>query len=428
MRINEKALGRIEQELAQDGVWVSPSLRSTFPTRAERRIEKAVEQANAKVYVALVEIPSRHPQFHGRVKDLFATIRTDTGSDGTYVGVEGARLEPATYSFGGREDALLAGQAATLRHPRQPIEQVIASVEFVGNGKAEQVYDRLRKEDRPSREQQDGKPHGRDGSVEEAGPGPTTADHSDTVPVPSAGPAPDDGSGMAIGIGIGVAVALVLLAAAIGLALRRRSRTGRGFRLPPVKRPSMARLSAIVPTALLSTIRTAGSDRHEKRARRDVIALGERIEAVDLDASGDAWEQALDHYDAARRILGGKHEPADTVGAIVLAARGDAALDAAADGRDWKPERPCYLNPLHGMSERSVTWRGASGGVDLPACSKCAGAIAAGRMPDDVLDFMHEGRPRHYFALDLAPWSRTGYGALEPDLLARLERTRLRIR
>lgn len=413
MRITEKSLRQIEQQLGRDGVWVSPDLRAEFPARAEQRIEKAVAEARPKIYVALVEVPADHPQFHGRLEDVFATIRDDTGRQGTYVGVERTGgLEPAAYSFGGDDDGSYAGQAAMLRHPDQLIEQVVEAVELVGTGRAEAVYDRLsaprrpdRKKNAPTQEgdKDAGKPAPDDRGTGETGTG--------TVP-PTESAADDESDGTVVTVGISMAVVLALLAVGIGLALRHRSQTGRGFRMPRI-----------------ATVRPVGGDRREKLARREVLALGERIEATATSDENDAWQQALDHYDAARRILGGKHEPEDTVGAIVLAARGLSALDAAAEGRDdWKPDRPCYLNPLHGSAVRAVTWRGASAGVDLPACQRCADAIEAGRMPDDVLDFVRDGRPRHYFALDIAPWSSTGYGSLDPDLLSKLHGTRLRIR
>ncbi|MGH8968065.1 MAG: hypothetical protein ACRDXB_22450, partial [Actinomycetes bacterium] len=161
-----------------------------------------------------------------------------------------------------------------------------------------------------------------------------------------------------------------------------------------------------------------------KRARRALTALGERIEHTTSLRANDAWQQAVEHHTIARRILDGPHSSADTVGVIVLTDRGDSALDAAVADRSWEPTRPCYLNPLHGDSARTVRWRGAAAGVDVPACAECADAIDAGRMPDDVLDFPYDGRLRHYFALEIEPWASTGYGALEPDLLGRLKSRR----
>ncbi len=62
--------------------------------------------------------------------------------------------------------------------------------------------------------------------------------------------------------------------------------------------------------------------------------------------------------------------------------------------------------------------------VDVPACRACAADVRAGREPGDVLDFIEGDRTVHYFRLDLGPWSRTGYGTLEPDLLGALGSSR----
>ncbi len=41
-----------------------------------------------------------------------------------------------------------------------------------------------------------------------------------------------------------------------------------------------------------------------------------------------------------------------------------------------------------------------------------------------MLDLDADGEPRHYFELDVEPWSSTGYGALDPDLPGRLFESR----
>ena len=88
-------------------------------------------------------------------------------------------------------------------------------------------------------------------------------------------------------------------------------------------RPTPTRASFTLPTAVLSTVRAAEDRRNGSRASTEVLALGEAIDAAELDAVRpevlSSWQDALDHYDVARRILDRDHSPADVVGAIVLA-------------------------------------------------------------------------------------------------------------
>ena len=204
------------------------------------------------------------------------------------------------------------------------------------------------------------------------------------------------------------------------VAARRR----RGTALPT--RPTATSASFTLPRAVLSTVRAEEDRRNETRAGDDVLALGEAIDHAELDPRRGqalpAWQAALDHYDVAQRILDRPHSPADVVGAIVLAGRGRSALASAVRGRGWSPRPGCYFNPLHDGGATPVRWADGDARVRVPACAACAAAVASGREPDDILDFVADGRPVHYFKLDLGVWSRTGYGALDADLLGRMLR------
>ncbi|MFT4287547.1 hypothetical protein, partial [Nocardioides sp.] len=216
-----------------------------------------------------------------------------------------------------------------------------------------------------------------------------------------------------------LAVAVVGLAAAVWLRRRGRRRT----RL--VTASTTGRALAL-PESVLRTVRAAEDERNESRAQAAVLALGERIDATDFSATTAraraSWQAALDHYDVASRILDGSHSPADAVGALVLAERGQEALRAAAQGHGWRPGRRCYFNPLHSLATTTATWTDSGRTVKVPACQACARALQAGQEPPDVLDFVVGGRPRHYYRLDLGAWSRTGFGSLDPDLLSQLLR------
>lgn len=364
-------LKRIEHALQDDGVWVSPDLRSDVSGADEDRIERAVDDAKQDVYVALVEVPYDDPMLHGDVEAMFTIVSDDTGIRGTFLGMENYDKPAVTASsLGGSDDAYYAAQAAEARHPDDLSDQVVDAIGLIENGKAAEVYNRL----------------------EESGSAPGGTQSSDD-------------SGLSTGLVIGLVVAAVIVAIGIGLLVRRQRRAKAGFALP---------------TNVMSTIRAAEQQRLHKRANDDVLRLGERIDAAPMSGASDVWQAALDHYGQARRILDDRSSaPADVVGAIVLAERGASALDAALAGDEWTAVTPCYFNPLHGAAARTGQW-GGDNGVEVPACAACVDSLDGGRTPEDILDFVSEGVPQHYFTLDLAPWSNTGYGALDPELLARM--------
>jgi hypothetical protein len=197
------------------------------------------------------------------------------------------------------------------------------------------------------------------------------------------------------------------------LAVVRRRRRLRGF---------------VLPTTVLRTVRAAEDRRLRGLAEREVLALGEAVGAAEQSQVSSAtlqvWQDALDHYAAARTVLDQSTSPADVVGALVLARRGEEARAAAAAGAgaDWVAPRVCWFNPLHGTDVREVVWSDDQRRVRAPACARCAGAVEEGHEPDAVLDFVVGDRTVHYYRTDLGVWSETGYGALDGDLLGALRR------
>lgn len=158
-----------------------------------------------------------------------------------------------------------------------------------------------------------------------------------------------------------------------------------------------------------------------------MLALGEALATAEItggsEAVLDSWQAALDHYAAARKVLQQAGSPADVMGSLVLAQRGASALESAQRGVRWQPEPSCYFHPLHDGPVRQVDWGAPGRAATVPACDPCASALADGEEPEDVLDFIDGDATTHYYALDIPPWSTTGYGSLEPDLLAALIRT-----
>lgn len=390
MRINDKTLNRIERSLGRDGVWVAPDLRKKVPLRVEHKIERAVDGAKPKVYAVLVEVPARNPAYRGSMEKLIKAVRPEVGP-GMYVGVDkNMKLMVASHGPGSGQTAFFAREAAKRQHPGDIAAQVVSASRLVANGEARSTYQRLNKPERV------------DNGQREQGLG--TVEPSTTSPstVASASSGADDGDGPWVTIGIGVVLAIVVIGVVGALLVRRKG-------------GSIADSAA--PAPVLAVTHALRRRRYRRRARREVRALGRRLDDASVSAGSEAFGGAVEHHAIARRIIDGPHSPADAVGVIVLARRGHDALDAAEADRSWKPMAPCYLNPMHGWSDRHVSWRGAAGGLELPACKACADTIDAGRMPDDVLDFLHRGRPRHYFALVLEPWTSTGFGSLETDLL-----------
>lgn len=394
-RIDEPTLADLEAELGRDGVWVAPALREVVTARDEARIEEAVADQPTPTYVALVELSYDDPLTGGRPEELAFLVRDDTGREGTYL-LLGPRYDQSTYelqvqAFPDEYDLYPAPAVAAAELPQDLPGQVLRTLELLRTEEADTLYDELREQEAS------------DGSGDGTGTG-----------VPAPGAAEDAGSGPDVGLVLaGVGLVLALLAAV--LLLRRRR---------PVPR---ARGTAFVlPDTVVRTVREAEDRRHEALAEEAVLALGEAIDAADLDPrrSGGlaAWQAALDHYDVASRILHRRHSAADVVGALVLARRGREALTAAVRGRDWQPTPSCYFHPLHGGARSRVRWDHLDTWVDVPACRDCEVAVARDMEPRDVLDFVEGDRPAHYFRLDLGAWSRTGYGSLDTDLLGALLR------
>jgi len=101
----------------------------------------------------------------------------------------------------------------------------------------------------------------------------------------------------------------------------------------------------------------------------------------------------------------------DVVGALVLAEQGSARL------RGERLPLRCYFDPRHGPSARTAT----VSGVSLPACTRCAEALASGGEPDS-LTVDRGDRP---YWRDDSIWAETGFGSLDPDLWRLVtERTR----
>ncbi|WP_026876869.1 hypothetical protein [Jiangella gansuensis] len=199
----------------------------------------------------------------------------------------------------------------------------------------------------------------------------------------------------------------------------------------PARRRGKNRLVYRPPNDVLVRLNTVRVAERGERLRGELLALGERMAASTDDATGAAWELALDCYATAGRIAdsveGGTDlaSHADVVAGLVLVARGRQAVDAAEAHGDLAESADCFANPFHGASVGAVPTIAL--GADRPpasvprqvdVCATCRAAAEKGIAVADplVLD-SGGGRMREYWMLDVTPWAQVGYGAPSRELI-----------
>lgn len=383
-QITDETIAEIERELDGDGVWIDPAFARSQGISAEDEdeIEAAVAATErADLNVVLVEVSTDDDRFQGSFGSLSAWIHDSRGGDATYVGWERYASPHVTVdAYGAQPATTYVDDVAAHEVPDDLAGQVVRVAELLEDGTAQSRWDEIPDDEKYSWLADEG------------------VQASEVL------------------AGFGVVAVVAALVTGVVLARRGRRTRPKGFTLP---------------TTVLHTIRSAEDRRLRSQADAEVLALGEAIgrgEPGGSAASLEAWQQALDHYAAARSILSQAAAPADVVGALVLARRGDAARSAAERGRTaaWTPRPGCWFNPLHDGPTSEVTWRDGDREVDVPACAACASDVRDGREPRDVLDFIEGDRTVHYYRLDLGPWSTTGYGTLDRDLLGALRAGRAR--
>ncbi len=374
-QITDATIAEIEQQMAGDGVWIDPAFATSHGITAadEATLEGVVAQAeHASLKVVLVEVTYDDERFQGNFANLSAWLQDDTGGDATYVGYDGSRV--TVQAYGDQPDTSYVDSLVAHDHPDDVVAQVVQAQELLDDGNAQALWDEVPSDERYT--------YSTDEGVQ---------------------------ASEVLG-GIGIVVALGAVVAGLVVWRRRRRTRPSGFTLP---------------STVLHTIRAAEDRQLRQQADAEVLALGEAIGRGEPGGTAnalEAWQQALDHYAAARSILSQKAAPADVVGALVLARRGEDARATAQATRPsaWQPPLRCWFNPLHEGRTTEVTWRDEGRAVDVPACKACAGAVKAGREPEDVLDFIEGDTTVHYYRLDLGAWSTTGYGTLDRDLLGAL--------
>ena len=195
-------------------------------------------------------------------------------------------------------------------------------------------------------------------------------------------------AGPVVAAGVGAGALGFALAGLPWLAARRRRRQ------PPPAAPAApaAGAPALDPRAL------------RDQARAKLAAVSGALASADAPPAA-----AFDAYAAASKLLEDADEDDSLghLGALELARRADAALRG-------RPHTPCFFDPCHGAAKTRTRWRLGGEEADIPACRSCARRVAKGRPP---LALQDGGRP--YFERDTL-WARTGFGALDDDVAARV--------
>lgn len=377
--LDDATLREIEEEMAGDGVWIDPAFARTHDLgpAEEAALEQVVldsPEADLRVVLTTVSYGDRF----NSTDQLAAWMQDDLGGDATWVMWQDDGVALAV--FGNQPDAAWVDQVAAHEHPGDVVAQVQRSSELLESGEAQTLWYAV-----PDDEKY-----------------PDSSGQSD--------------GGFSVGWLVGGVVAVLVLGWVL-VSYRHARREKRGQVVP--------RGGFELPTAVLRGVREAEDRQRRQLAEREVLALGEALAAEPhRDGPVGTWQASLDHYAAARSVLDNGTTPADVVGALVLARRGESARQAADAGGagPWEPAVGCFFNPLHAGSSAEVAWRSRGARATVPACRDCAADVRRGNEPGDVLDFISGDSTEHYFRLPLGVWSETGFGTVDPDLLGALVR------
>lgn len=203
----------------------------------------------------------------------------------------------------------------------------------------------------------------------------------------------------------GVVVLLLLVAVVVAVVLARRSGQRRELErqraeLEPVK----------------------------KLAFEDITALGEELQALDLELAGRDlgpgenadYQRALDAYESAKTAGDALARPDDVrhVTEILEDGRYAIACVRARVAGDALPTRrpPCFFDPRHGLSVADVPWTPPGGTTrDVPACALDAERVQAGAEPDARMVMVGAQRvPYWQGGRAYQPYASGYFGAFSP--------------
>jgi hypothetical protein len=166
----------------------------------------------------------------------------------------------------------------------------------------------------------------------------------------------------------------------------------------------------------------------KKLAFEDVTALGEELQALDLDLAGRPlddgeradYQRALDAYESAKSAADRMAQPDDVkhVTEILEDGRYAMACVRARVRGDALPTRrpPCFFDPRHGLSVEDVPYTPPGGTQrDVPACELDAQRVRAGAEPD-IRKVMVGSRRVPYWQGGRAyqPYARGYFGGFGP--------------
>ncbi|GAC1520297.1 MAG: hypothetical protein NVS3B1_02940 [Marmoricola sp.] len=170
--------------------------------------------------------------------------------------------------------------------------------------------------------------------------------------------------------GLGFIVLLVIVGVTI-FVVRRNSK----------KRAAIAAREALEPA--------------KKLAYEDVTALGEQLQALDIDMAGKDldegaradYQRGLDAYESAKVAADAMTSADDISNVTRVLDDGRYAIScvrARVSGQPLPTRRPpCFFDPRHGISARDVPWMMPNGQMrDVPACELDAQRVIAGAEPD----------------------------------------------
>jgi hypothetical protein len=152
--------------------------------------------------------------------------------------------------------------------------------------------------------------------------------------------------------------------------------------------------------------------------RRGASQLAALADALQRAGVNRGIRRAADAYDAGQLLNESRQDRLDLVAAIVLARDGLQAL------RDETPtpSPPCFVNPLHGpcrdvIGRYNFRLHQPPSHNRVPACETCARR----RFVDERVLCVPDGGGRFlpYFLI-VGFWTRTGFGAFEPDFPRRV--------
>lgn len=366
----EPDIEAIVEALRNDPVYVAPETDGAIADEDLQTLQAQVADHDDWYVIAVPMSPSASISQN----QMVTLVQRELGEPGVFVVTQqiGERWSVDIVHAGAQESRDLWYAMSTVghRYPADLGRQLVDGIELFESGDAEQVWN------------------------EEVG------DTGSTQPAQDYGE--DDGGPVFEGWMIGALGALALVTA---FAVWRRRRA-------EAKRFSLDKRA-------VERISEAQTSSWRRRAEAAFDSLGRQIGRHEVDATADqtSWSAALDHYDVARAALARSDDAADSVGALIVAERGLDALSAAVERRTWSPEPRCFFNPLHGTATERVDWTNDAGTGRVPACESCAGDLAQRREPE-FLDLPYGDSVVHYVDAHAEPWSSTGYGSLEFDLVS----------